>query len=141
MHYGQLFLGSLVGTVVFFVYGFLVNGMLIGKHYQPYGAVYRPANEVMKYFPVGIAGTFLAIVALAIVLAKAFPAGAHFHDALHFGVLVGVILTCTHVVDNYVTLNIGGKLALEMAVASFLQWVLVCIAIGHFHQPAITAAQ
>lgn len=140
MNYGQLFLGSLVGTFVFFLYGFLINGMLIGKHYQPYGTVYRPANQVMKHFPIGIAGTFLAIVALSVLLAKAFPAGADFHDALHFGVLVGVIMTFTHVVDNYVTLNIGAKLAAEMAVASFFQWVLVCITIGHFHVPAISAA-
>ncbi len=94
----------------------------------------------MKHFPLGIAGTFIAIVALSVVLAKAFPVGPDFHDAVPFGVLVGVIMTCTHVVDNYVTLNIGRKLAVEMAVASFFQWVLVCITIGLFHQPAITAA-
>jgi formate/nitrite transporter FocA (FNT family) len=140
MHYGQLFLGSLAGTFVFFLYGFLINGMLIGKHYQPYGTVYRPAPEVMKHFPLGIAGTFIAIVALSVVLAKAFPAGADFVDAIHFGVLVGVIMTCTHVVDNYVTLNIGRKLAGEMALASFFQWVLVAVVIGHFHPPGITAA-
>jgi hypothetical protein len=39
-----------------------------------------------------------------------------------------------------VTLNIGGKLALELAASNFVGWIIVGIVIGHIYKPALAAA-
>jgi hypothetical protein len=38
--------------------------------------------------------------------------------------------------DNYVNLQIGGKLTLQQAVAYFIEWVIVGTVIGLIYRPA-----
>jgi hypothetical protein len=47
---------------VFFIYGFLVHGILSAKEYTPYPeGVYRPGNAARSHMPVGLPGIFMAI--------------------------------------------------------------------------------
>ncbi len=140
MNTGRLVLSALAATLVYYAYGFLVNGMLIAKAYLPFTTVYRPQDAIMRYMPFGLAGTFIAALVLAIMFAKGYEGGPVLVEGARFGVLVGVFVVCTHVVDNLVTLNIGRRLSLELAVASLVQWTLVCIVIGLVLRPARTAA-
>jgi hypothetical protein len=136
MNYGRLVLSALAATLVYYAYGFLVNGMLIAKAYLPFTTVYRPQDAIMRYMPFGLAGTFIAALVLAIMFAKGYEGGPVLAEGARFGVLVGVFVVCTHVVDNLVTLNIGRRLSLELAVASLVQWTLVCVTIGLVSKPA-----
>ena len=126
--FGRLAVAALAGTAAYFVYGFLVNGLLLRDAYRPYSSVYRPTEAVMALFPLGIAGIFVAILVLAVLLARAGGSGAGADARL--GLLAGVFVACTHVLDNYVTLNIGGALAMEIAAASVVQWMLVAVVVG-----------
>ena len=47
-------------------------------------------------------------------------------------------VVCAFVLHNYVNLNIGLKLALEQAVAYFVQWTIVGIIIGLIYKPLAT---
>jgi len=51
-----LLVPSAVGA--YFVYGGVVTGIFLKKDYMPYAAVYRPADQIMKNLPFGIATTF-----------------------------------------------------------------------------------
>jgi len=53
------------------------------------------------------------------------PGGSSTAAGARFGVLIGLFVVCAFVLHNYVNLNIGLKLALEQAVAYFLQWTIV----------------
>jgi hypothetical protein len=37
---------------------------------------------------------------------------------------------------NYATINIGGKLALELAISELIEWTLVGIVVGLIYKPA-----
>jgi hypothetical protein len=139
MSYGRLVAAAVVALIVFFAYGFLVNGLLIRNEYSPYTGVYRAKDAVSDYMPLGFAGTFVGMLALAMIYAKFSAGGGGAAEGARLGVLIGIFSACTHVIDNYVTLNIGGRLAAELAVASFLQWVAVCVAIGLVYRPARAA--
>jgi hypothetical protein len=139
MSYGRLAGAAFAGTVAYYAYGFLVNGMLIAKDYAPFTAVYRPGDVVMRYMPFGVIGTFIAALVLTLMFAKGYEGGPALAEGARFGVLVGIFVVGTHVVDNLVTLNIGRKLSLELAIASVVQWTLVCIVIGMVYRPALTA--
>jgi hypothetical protein len=56
-------------------------------------------------------------------------------EGARFGFLVAIFAACTHIADNYVVLQIGGKLAAEMALATLGEWTLVGIVIGLVYLP------
>ena len=130
MNWTRIALGSVAALVAYFVYGGVVTGIFLKKDYIPYAAVYRPADQIMKIFPFGIATTFLAIVVLTIVYARGASPDAGFAEGARFGALIGTFMMFAHVAHNYVNLNIGRKLAFEMAAAELVQWTLVGIVIG-----------
>jgi hypothetical protein len=140
MKYGRLALSAVAATLTFYVYGFLVNGMLIARSYAPYTMVYRQPDTIMRYMPLGLIGTLLTMLALALIFAKGYEGGDAVKEGLRFGVLIGVFATCVHVVDNYVTLNIGHRHALYLAIAAFVQWIIVCMVIALVFKPAPKSA-
>ena len=130
MNWTRIALSSVAALVAYFVYGGVVTGIFLKKDYIPYAAVYRPADQIMKIFPFGIATTFLAIAVLTIVYARGASPDAGFAEGARFGALIGTFMMFAHVAHNYVNLNIGRKLAFEMAAAELVQWTLVGIVIG-----------
>jgi hypothetical protein len=135
VNYARIVAAAVAALVVFFTYGFLVNGMLIRNDYAQYSVVYRSADALPEYVPYGLAGTFVAMLALAMMYGRGYEGGPGAAEGARFGALVGIFVACTHVVDNYVTLNIGARLATEMAVAAFFQWIAVGVVVGLVYRP------
>jgi hypothetical protein len=140
MNYGRIVLAAVAATVVYFVSGGLIFGTFIAKYYAPYPGVYRPQEAVMHYFPIGIAGTFLAILVLAVMYAKGYEGGSGLAEGARFGLLVGLFTVGAVVGDEYVTLNIGRELALAMAAGRLLGWLIVGAVIGLVYKPATAPA-
>ena len=130
MNWIRIALSSVAALVAYFIYGGVVTGVFLKKDYLPYPGVFRPADQIMKLFPFGILTTFLAIVVLAILYAKGADSTGGWVQGAGFGALVGTFMMFAHVAHNYVNLNIGRKLALEMAAAELVQWTIVGIVIG-----------
>ncbi|HEV1993979.1 MAG TPA: hypothetical protein VGR03_06600 [Candidatus Acidoferrum sp.] len=141
MNYGRIALAAVASTVVYYLYGFLVEGLLIRKDFSPYSAVYRSADTVMGYIPLGFACTLIGTFVIAMIYAKGYEGGSGAAEGARFGLLVGIFVVCTFVGPNYVTLNIGRKLALELAASNFVQWIIVCVVIGLIYKPASAAGQ
>jgi len=137
MNYGRIAIAAVAATVGYYVYGFLVEGLLIRKDFSPYTAVYRPADTVMGYMPLGFACTLIATFVIAMMYAKGYEGGSGAVEGFRFGVLVGIFVLCTVVGANYVTLNIGRKLALELGASTLVQWTTVCVVIGLIYKPAL----
>jgi hypothetical protein len=95
----------------------------------------------MRYFPIGMASTFLGILVLAAMYAKGYEGGSGVVEGARFGLLVGLFVVCAFVGDEYVRLNIGGKLALAMAAGRLVEWTIVGIAIGLVYKPVVVAAR
>jgi len=141
MNYKRAFLAAVMGWVVYFALGGLVFGKLIADYYRPYPGVYRSTEAVMSYFPIGIAGTFLAILVLAVIYAKGYEGGSGVLEGLRFGGLVGLFVVFAVVGDEYVTLNIGGKLAVAMAIGRLVGWIVVGMVIGLVYKPSKALAK
>ena len=135
MNFPRIAVAAFVALFVYYVYGFLVEGLLIREHFKPYAAVYRSAEIVMGYMPIGVMCTLAAVFITAIIYAKGYEGGSGFVEGARFGLLVGLFVACVFVGANYVTLNIGGRLAAELAVSTFLQWLSTCIVIGLVYKP------
>jgi len=136
MSYRRLTAAAVAGTVVYFALGFAVFGKFIAADYRPYSAVYRPAQEILRVFPIGIAATFVGIFVLAAMYAKSYRRGSGASEGARFGALVGVFAVCAFVLHNYVNLNIGIKLTVEQAIGYFIEWLAVGVVFGLTYKSA-----
>ena len=140
MNYSRLGLAALGGTVASFVFGFLVLWLVpaLIKEGHKYPAVFRPKEEMMTVMPIGLVATFISILVVAIIFAMINRGGSGISEGARFGGLIGIFAVCAFVLDNYVNLNIGLKLALMQAVTYFLQWTIIGIVIGLIYKPLAT---
>lgn len=137
MNYTRVALAGLGGTVAYFALGFLVLALLpLDNEVRQFPSVYRPPEDMMRVAPVGMASLLVAMMALAAIYALAFRDGSIVTQGLRFGLLVGVYAAGSFMLHNYVSLNIGLRLALLQVVAYFIQWVGAGVVIALIYRPA-----
>jgi len=120
--------------------GFFTEGWLFRGDFAPYAAVYRSSDTVMRYMPLGMVFSLIGTFVVAMIYARLCSGRNGVIEGLRLGALIGVFVACVFVGTNYVVLNIGGKLALEEAAGSFVQWLLVGIVIGLIYRPLSDAS-
>lgn len=141
MNYPRLVMAAVAALIVFFVYGFLTEGMLIRKDFALSAALYRQSDAQMKYMPLGMASVLVGLFAAAAIYAKWCGGTSGAMSGLQFGLLMGVFTACIHAISNLVTMNMNLKLGLEIAASTFFGWVLAGITIGLVYKPAIAAGR
>jgi hypothetical protein len=139
VHLRQLALAALGGFVTYFLLGFLLFGLLpqLRRQFSKYPAVYRNQEGIKRVMPFGMAAIFVAMLALAVLYAMLYQGASPLAEGARFGALIGLYSVCSFVVHNYVTLNIGLRLALLQAGAYFVEWTLTGAAIGLPYRPAV----
>ena len=133
MNLTSLGLSALAGTVTYFLFGGILMGAMgdrLKALFRPHAEVFRGEDKIMKYFPIAIGSMLLAIAVAAMIFARIHPGGADWMAGAKFGVAIGAFVVLGHVCHMFVTLNIGSRLAMVMAVLHFVQWVLTCVAIS-----------
>lgn len=139
MNYSRIGLAAVAATIVFFICGFLIFGLLLAHDFAPFTAVYRSQIAMQQHAPVGIVSSLIAMLVLSFMYAKGYE-GRGLLEGVRFGALVGLFLACKCVADEFVTLNIGGKLALEMAAGVLVEMAIVGMVIGMIYKPKARAA-
>jgi hypothetical protein len=135
MNYTRLALAAVVATIVDIVYGFAVYGTALASEFGRYPDVFRPMDAINAKIPFMIVGTLVAMFAVAYIYAKGYEGGRGIHEGLRFGALIGLFAVGYIAVGNYVVMNIGRRLAVAMAVAGFVEWVVVGMALGIVYKP------
>jgi hypothetical protein len=136
MNYSRVALAGLGATVAYLALGFLLFAVLpLDNEVRQFPAVYRTPESMKRVVPVGMVALLLAMMALTTLYAFAFRGGSTVAQGVRFGFLVGVFAAGSFVLHNYVSLNIGLRLALLQAVAYFVQWVGSGVVIALIYRP------
>lgn len=136
MNYGRLVAAAAAGTLVDACYGFLVYGMLLTSEFARTPLVYRSMDTQMAYMPFLFGGVFLAMLAATFIYAKGYEGGAGLAEGARCGAALGVFAAGYAAIVGYSITNIGRKMAGELAVANFVEWVIAGIIIGLVYKPA-----
>jgi hypothetical protein len=137
MNYARIILAAVAATIVFFIYGFLVHGLLIAKDYIPYPeGVYRAGEAAQSRMPIGLTGIFIAILIFATIYARSYQPGRGLAPGARLGLLFGTFMAGAFAAVNYATINITGKLALEIALSEPIEWTLVGLVVALLYKPA-----
>jgi hypothetical protein len=132
MNYSSIALAALGATVAYFVLGGILFGALpsLQKEFMKYPAVFRTQDDMKRVMPMGMISILVAIFVVAVLYAMAYPAGGGVLDGARFGALIGAFAVCGFALHNHMLLNIGIKLTIGQAIAYFVQWLVVGIAIS-----------
>ena len=141
MNIARLALAAVAGLVVEIVYGFVVYGMLLSNEFGKYPALYRSAETGPGYLPLMFAGLLVAIAGAAAIYAKGYEGGSGVAEGARFGALLGLFTAFAFANVNYGVLNMGRRIAVYTAVASFVEWFLIGVAIGAVYKPSQTASR
>jgi hypothetical protein len=82
-------MAGVAALVVFFVYGFLVEGMLIRKDFALSAALYRTSDLQMKYMPLRMSSVLVGSLAAAALYAKWCGGASGAMTGLQFGLADG----------------------------------------------------
>ncbi|HKF51552.1 MAG TPA: hypothetical protein VKB26_04520 [Candidatus Acidoferrales bacterium] len=135
MNYPRLLLAAFGALIVFFAWGFLTEGWLLRKAFQPSAALYRTADLQMKYMPLGLVSVLVALLAAVVIYAVWCGHTSSGVKGLQFGLLTGLFVACIHPISNLVTMNMDVRLGLQLAISTFLGWVLAGLVIGLIYKP------
>src|SRR5436189_4933116 len=130
MNYGRLVAAALAGTVVDAVYGFLVYGTLLAGEFGRYPEIYRGKDAPPVFLMSMFCGIFVAMLVAVAIYSKGIESTGGAAEGMGFGALLGVFLGALFSSISYGTLNIGRKLTAMLAVAGFVEWILVGTVIG-----------
>ena len=137
MNYLRIVLAGLGGLFAYVVLGFLLLALLpLDDEVRQFAAVYRAEESMKSVAPIGMAAMLLSMMALAALYAVAFRSGSSIAQGLRFGTLVAVFAAGSFVLHNYVSLNIGLRLALLQAAAHFVQLLGAGVVIALIYRPA-----
>jgi hypothetical protein len=139
MNYGRLAGAAVAAAVVDFFYGFLVYGMALRTEFERYPAIYRPGEDTSR-LPILFLGLLIGMSAAAYIYAKGYEGGSGMAEGLRFGAAVGVLVVGYVAIVSYAVMNIGRKIAVSMAVAGFVEWIVLGAVIGLVYKPAVTGA-
>lgn len=140
MNHGRIVLAAIVAWVVYFTYGFLVHGMLIARDYVPYPeGVYRSGEAARSHMPIGLLGLLVAMTVFATIYARGCGRARGVGEGARLGLLFGIFMAGAFAAVNYGTINISGKLALELAGSALVEWTLVGIVVGWIYRPRVAA--
>jgi hypothetical protein len=137
MNYPRLVLAAVAALIAFFAWGFLTEGWLLRKAFSTSAALYRTADLQMKYMPLGMLATLVALLAAVVLFAGWCGGTSGAVRGLQFGLLMGVFVACIHSISNLVTMNMNTKLGLEIAACNAIGWVMVGVVIGLVYRPSV----
>jgi H+/Cl- antiporter ClcA len=139
VNYARAAVAALVATLVYYMIGFFAEGWLFRGDFAAYSQVYRPADTVMRYMPLGIVCSFIGAFVVAVIFARLRSERNRLLEGARLGALIGLFVACVFDGTNYVILNIGGELAFKLAAAELVQWIVVGLVIALIYRPRTAA--
>ena len=130
MNTTRLALAALAATVVDGVYGFVVYGNAMAGQFAAFPGVFRSAEAGPAYLPVMFGGILVGMFAVTYIYAKGYEGGSGLHEGVRFGLLIAIFNAGYFIGIDYGILNIGGRVALAMALGGLGEWLLVGCTIG-----------
>jgi hypothetical protein len=140
MNVSRLAMAAVAATVWDLIYGFCVYGILLAPEFSKYPNVYRSNEAGMGYLPLMFAGILVAMIVAAAIYAKGYEGGSGVTEGARFGMLLGVFVATAFAGVSYAVLNIGRRLAVYLAAAGFIEWLVAGIVIGLVYKPAAGSA-
>jgi hypothetical protein len=141
MNYRSLAIAAVAAWVVDSVYGFLVFGLALNSEFARYPGVFRSFEAVNSMLPLMFGSSFVGMLLVAYIFARGHEGRSGAQEGLRFGVVFASFELFVVSIPSYVIYKIGRMLAVESAVAGFVDVVIVGVVLGLLYKPLAPAAR
>jgi hypothetical protein len=129
------FITAFIAAYVFiFVWGWLLNGVLLKDVYPQTPNLWRPQSEMMSLFHWILIGQALVIFAFVMIYASGFAGGG-----VIAGIRLGILLEVAAIgmrLAIYAVQPFPGKLIVYGSVSGLIEMVIVGAIVGAIYKPA-----
>jgi hypothetical protein len=123
MNWLRALLAALAATIAYYALGF-ASGPLLGASFQSSARALRARDDIVSYMPFGLAGTFVAMLVLAVLHASPTRSGSAVAHGAYLGLGIGVLLLCAGTIHEFVIFNVGVGLVVVEGVSALVQWTI-----------------
>jgi hypothetical protein len=140
MNYRSLAIAAVVAWVVDSVYGFVVFGLALNSEFARYPGVFRSFEVVNSMLPLMFGSSLVGMLVVAYIFAKGREARPGWEEGVRFGIVLASFELFAISIPSYVIYNIGRRLAVENAVAAFVDAVIIGVVLGALYKPVAASA-
>jgi hypothetical protein len=130
------FILAFVAAYIFiFLWGWLLNGVVLKDVYSQTPNLWRPQSEMMSLFHWIIIGQALLVFAFVMIYASGFAGGG-----VRAGIQLGILLEIAAIgmrLAIYAVQPFPGKLILYGSVSGLIEMIIVGAIVGAIYKPAV----
>lgn len=132
----RFFLAFIAAYIFLFLWGWLLNGVLLKDIYAQTPNLWRPQTEMMSLFHWILIGQALIVLAFVMIYVSGFAGGG-----VIAGVRLGILLEIAAIgmrLGFYAVQPIPGKLILYGSISGLIEMIIVGAIVGAIYKPAAT---
>jgi hypothetical protein len=132
----RFFLAFIAAYIFLFLWGWLLNGVLLKDIYAQTPNLWRPQTEMMSLFHWILIGQALIVFAFVMIYVSGFAGGG-----VIAGVRLGILLEIAAIgmrLGFYAVQPIPGKLILYGSMGGLIEMIIVGAIVGAIYKPAAT---
>ncbi|PYL07182.1 MAG: hypothetical protein DME33_11310 [Verrucomicrobia bacterium] len=132
----KFILAFIAAYIFLFVWGWLLNGVLLKDVYAETPNLWRPQSEMMSLFHWILLGQALIVFAFVMIYVSGFAGGG-----VIAGVRLGILLEIAAIgmrLGFYAVQPIPGKLILYGSMSGLIEMIIVGAIVGAIYKPAAT---
>jgi len=130
----RFILAFIAAYIFLFVWGWLLNGVLLKDVYAETPNLWRPQSEMMSLFHWIILGQALIVFSFVMIYATGFAGGG-----VIAGIRLGILLEIAAIgmrLGFYAVQPIPGKLILYGSISGLIEMIIVGAIVGAIYKPA-----
>jgi hypothetical protein len=135
MNWKRFFIAFIAAYVFIFVWGWLLNGVVLKDVYAETPNLWRSQSEMMSLFHWIIIGQALIVFAFVMIYASGFAGGGGVIAGIRLGVLLEIAAIGMRL-GFYAVQPIPGKLILYGSVGGLIEMIIVGAMVGAIYKPA-----
>ena len=138
----RFWIAGVVASLLFFLLGFVVHGLLLTNDYMNYKHLFRTEEEAMGNMP----WMTLAHIIMGFAFAWIYSKGVNNRDSaliqgLRFGVATTLLVTVPWYMIQYSVEPWGRRVVAKQVVLDGISMIIVAVVVAYIYKPSTTASE
>jgi hypothetical protein len=135
----RFWIAGIAASVLFFVLGFLVHGVLLSSDYMQLKSLFRPEAEAMSNMPIMTLAHVIMGFAFAWIYAQGISGDSWLMQGLRYGVATALLVSIPWYMIYYSVQPWPGMTAFKMGLFDSLSLIITGIVVAYIYKPAPSA--
>ena len=131
----RFWIAGIAASVLVFVLGFLVHGVLMTGDYMEIKHMFRPEKEAMSFMPLMIVAHVIMGFALAWIYSQGVSGDSWLTQGLRFGVAAVLLVTVPWYLIYYSVQPWPASTAVKMIVFDGISLIITSIVVAYIYRP------